>query len=162
DLAEKRFEERLEKFPSDGPVLTSAVPFFETIGKSERANEIMRKALSLAPESYSYRSTLALRLVEQGKKDEAETVLREGTQVASRAAAAQAWAGLGSFLMEQGRVDDAIAAFEKARQLGPEDSAELLLAHADALVIAGRLDEAVALIDQIKLPAHKAVLRARI
>jgi tetratricopeptide (TPR) repeat protein len=161
-VAEERFDACLEQFPSDAPVVTGAMEFFDDQGNHERANEILKKALELVPESYSYRSTLSLRLLAQGHAEDAEAVLRGGVDLPSQADKAQVWAGIASFNLEQGDLGDAIEAFEKARALEPSESAQLLLGHADALISAGRLDEALVLIDQIKLPAHQAVLRGRI
>lgn len=161
-LAGERFDACLEQFPSDAPVITGAMEFYDEQGQHERANEILKKGLELIPESYSYRSTLALRLLAQGHAEDAEAVLRAGVELPAQADRAQVWAGLAAFNLEQGDLGEAIEAFEKARALDPSESPQLLLGHADALITAGRLDDAIALIDQIKLPAHKAVLRGRV
>jgi len=161
-LAEERYQECVEKFPTEGMALRGAIEFFDGIGRPERSNEILAKALELAPVSYSFRSALVLRLNAQGKVDEAEALLRQGTELESPADAADCWAGLASFNLDHGDFDEALAAFEKARELDRSGSPQLLLAHADALVIAGRFDDALALADRMELPAHRSLVRGRV
>jgi tetratricopeptide (TPR) repeat protein len=64
--------------------------------------------------------------------------------------------------MDHEQTDEALEAFAKAAALDASRSPQLMLAYADALVIAKRYDEAEKLIGTIKTPAHRSVLRARI
>lgn len=162
ELAEQRYEACLERFPTEALVLNGGIAFFDEIGRTERSEAILERALELAPEASSYRLSLALRLAAADRNDEAEALLRAGTEVASPAEAAEAWAVVASFNVDHGDLDDAIEAFARARQLDTAESPQLLLAYADALVIAKRFDEAEKLVDQMTLPAHRSVVRGRI
>jgi tetratricopeptide (TPR) repeat protein len=160
--AAERFESCVKDFPIEPLIISGAVEFFDGIERPERSNEILSQALEQSAGSYELRSTLALRLVAQGKDDEAEALLRKGTERPTPGEAAEAWAGLGSFLVDRDRLDDALAAFEKARALDSSRSPQLTLAYADALVLAGRYDDALAIADKMDLPAHQAMTRARV
>ena len=164
ELAEQRFEACIKDFASDSQMVSAAVAFFDEIDRSERANEILSQALEKSPKSHAVRMTLVLRLSAQGKDDEAEALLRKGTELPDRAAAAEAWAGLGSFLIDHGRAKESIESFEKAIEIvqGAGESPQLLLAYADSLVIAERYDDALKVADKMSLASHQAMVRARV
>src|SRR5262245_14146195 len=112
------------------------------------------------PQSQSYRLALAARLRAQKKADEAERVLREGTTHPDPLVAAESWAGLARFLIDAGRYEEGVAAYQEVRRLaGPDDA--LLFATADALVIAGRGDEALEIAKAITSPAYQGLVRGR-
>ncbi len=162
-LAEQRYEACLEQFPSEALVVYGVTDFFDASGRSERSDAVLARVLEVAPEGASYRLTLALRLAARGRIDEAESLLRKGTEVASPADAAEAWAVVASFNVDHGDFDEAIEAFAQVRQLVDlAENPELLLAYADVLVIAKRFGEAEQLVDLMKVPAHQSLVRARI
>jgi tetratricopeptide (TPR) repeat protein len=160
--AEERFEKCLSEFPKEPVIISAAIGFYDSVERPERANEILTKALEQSPGSYDVRATLALRLVGQGKEAEAEALLRKGTELPTAFEAAESWSGLGAFLIDRGRAEEAVAAFEKARSLDASASPQLTLAYADALVIAARYDDALAVAANMNLPAHQAMIRARV
>jgi tetratricopeptide (TPR) repeat protein len=163
ERAVKGFEGCLEQFPTEPLVVSGAIDFFDAIGSSERSESILRHMLEVQPEASSYRVALALRLAEAGHVDEAEAILRAGTEVGSPADAAEAWASVASFNVDHGDLDDAIEAFARVRQLVDiTQNPQLLLANADVLVMAKRFDEAEKLVGQMKVPAHQSVVRGRI
>jgi tetratricopeptide (TPR) repeat protein len=162
ELAEKRFEGCLEQFPTEGLVMSGAIAHFDGSGRPERSEAILKHALELAPEASSYRLSLALRIAAAGRVEEAEALLRAGIEAAPPGETAEAWAVVASFNVDHGDLDDAIAAFAKARELDTAESPQLLLGYADALVIAKRFDEAEQLVGRIKVPAYQAILRGRI
>ena len=164
ELAEQRHEKCLERFPTDGLVLSGVIGYFDGLGRPERSHEILREAVRIAPGSLSYRTALALRLADEDRVEEGEAVLREGAELAPPAEAAAAWATLASFRVDHGDLDAALEAFARARDLDVArgaSSPDFLLAYADALVIAGRYDEAERVIEEIAVPAHRLALRAR-
>ena len=86
ELAEERFDECLEQFPTEALVLHEAIEFFDAIGRPERSDEILDAgARAGARRRIRYRSTLALRLAAAGESDEAKALLRAGTELASPA-----------------------------------------------------------------------------
>lgn len=161
-LAEERFEGCLKDFPEEPVAISAAIGFFDSIDRVERANEVLAQALERTPGSYEIRSTLALRLAGQKKEADAEALLRKGTESTAGLEAAEAWGGLAAFLLDRGRNDEAVAAFEKARSLDTTQSPQLALAYADALVLVKRYDDALAVADTMTIPAHQAMVRARV
>jgi tetratricopeptide (TPR) repeat protein len=163
ELAEKRYGDCLAQFPSDAELLQQAMDFFDRHNQVERSTEVLRAALADVPESQSYRLALAARLRAQEKPDEAERVLREGTENPIPVVAAESWAGLAHFLIEDGRYNDGVAAYQEARRLAGDDDL-LLFSTADALVIAGRTDEALELAAKISNsnPAYQGLIRGRV
>ena len=162
ELAEQRFEACIKDFASDSQMISAAVAFYDELERPERSNEILAAALEKVPNSHSVRMTLVLRLAGQGKEDEAEALLRKGTELPDALASAESWAGLGSFLIDHGRATESVAAFEKAMAITRGESPQLVLAYADALVIDGRFDDALALADKMTLTSHQAMVRARV
>jgi len=160
--AEELYERCLEKFPADGVLISDALSFFDELGKPERSQQILEKALAEMPEAHSYRTALVLRLRAEGKKDEGEQVQRAGTTHEAPLVAAEAWAGLGALAVEDGKYEEAITAFQNARALDSTNSPQLLFSYADALVIAGRPDEALKLAESMSVPAHRDLVRGRV
>ncbi len=160
-LAEQRYDACLERFPADGPLMQQAMDFFDRSRRVERATEILRAAIAAMPEARDYRLALAGRLRAQNKAGEAEQVLRDGTQHPNPQVAAEAWAALARFSIEGGEYDEGVAAFHEARRLAGSDDL-LLFASADALVIAGRSDEALELAEKISVAAYQNLIRGRV
>ena len=162
ELAEQRFEACIKDFAGDSQMIQASVAFFDEIERPERSNEILAQALEKAPTSHSVRMTLVLRLAGQGKDEEAEALLRKGTELSETYPAAESWAGLGSFLIDRGRAKESIEAFEKAIAMVQGENPQLLLAYADSLVIAERFDDAVKVADKMSLASHQSMVRARV
>ncbi len=160
--AGKRFDECLEAFPSEGLVVGEAIGFFDANGRQARSEEILQKALTAQPEAFSYRANLVERFRKTGREEDAEALLRAATELASPGAAAVGWAALGLYSIETGKFAEAADAFERAHELDPSGSAELLFGHADAQVVAGRYDEALKLAEQMTVPAHRSLIRGRV
>src|SRR5439155_12054341 len=160
--AEELYERCLEKFRADGVLISDALSFFDELGKPERSQQILEKALAEMPEAHSYRTALVLRLRAEGKKDEGEQVQRAGTTHEAPLVAAEAWAGLGALAVEDGKYEEARTAFQNARALDSTNSPQLLFSYADALVIAGRPDEALKLAESMSVPAHRDLVRGRV
>jgi tetratricopeptide (TPR) repeat protein len=163
ELAEKRYGDCLAQFPTDAGLLQQAMEFYDHRQQVDRSTELLRAALAAAPESQNYRLALASRLRAQKKPEEAERVLREGTQHPAPVVAAESWAGLAHFMVEDGRFDDAAAAYQEARRLAGDDDL-LLFFTADTLVMAGRTDEALELAAKISSanPAYQSLIRGRV
>jgi tetratricopeptide (TPR) repeat protein len=162
ELAEKSYDACIERFPTDGIVVTGVLDYFDAMGRYERSQQTLEHALELMPDAPAYRNMLALRLAGANKIDEAEAVLRAGIDAAPPAAAADAWSAVASFNLDHGDLDDAVAAYARARELDKTGDPQLLLGYADALVLAKRFDEAAKVIEQIQVPAHRILLQGRL
>jgi tetratricopeptide (TPR) repeat protein len=162
EVADRVYGECLEKFPTDFTLIEDAIEFYDTEGRVDRANEILRDALEELPEARQYRMALAARLEMTGRADEAEQILRAATESEDAVRAAAAWGDLGSFLVAQERFDEAVAAFEHALEGSPEPDPQLVFARADALVVAGRHAEALEGAEGMGAPAHRELVRGRV
>lgn len=162
EVAEKRYDECLESFPADRVVVTEAVQFFDQRGRGDHSMEILEKALEKAPAAQSYRWALAQRLKAAGRRDEALSVLKAGTELDAPADAAEAWTGLASFYTQEEDYPEAIAAFDKALDLVPQPSPMMLFTYADTLVLAGHLDEALAVARRIEVAPFRELVQGRV
>jgi tetratricopeptide (TPR) repeat protein len=160
--AEKRFERCIEQFPSEGLVLRESMAFFDAIGKHDRSEAILRAALAAQPESFDYRAALIERLRATDRTEEAEKLLHEATELQSPTAAAVGWSAVALDAIEKGKYDEAAKAFARAKEIDPTQSKEIVFGYADALVVAGRYDEALALAEQITVPAHRELVLGRV
>ena len=162
ETAEKRFAECLEHFPSDATPVREAVTFFDAIGRPERSEEILKVALEKAPNAFGYRANLVDRYRQAGRESEAEALLRAATELDDPASAAVGWSAVALYSIETGKFDEGAKAFERARAIDPTGSTEILLGYADALVVAGRHDEALRVADQMTVSAHRSLVRGRV
>jgi tetratricopeptide (TPR) repeat protein len=155
----------LDAYPTDPDVVTSAVEFYDARGERERALEVLRTARDADPTSRDLRNLLAARLSASGQIAEGEAVLREATGAEDPDAATLAWVDLAKFRLVLEEYGPAADAFEQAVRLqkeAVEPSAQLLFEYADALVLADRLDAAWEIAEELSLPAHRHLIRARV
>jgi tetratricopeptide (TPR) repeat protein len=162
ETAEKRFAECIEHFPSDATVLRESVAFFDAIGRADRSEEILKAALDKAPNAFGYRAALVARYRNAGREADAEALLRAATELDDPASAAVGWSAVALYSIETGKFDEAAQAFERARASDPTGSTEILFGYADALVVAGRHDEALKIADQMTVPAHRSLVKGRV
>lgn len=155
----------LEAYPSNMDVVTSAMAFYDSQGETDRSLEILRTALAATPASRVLRVRLAQRLSASGDLAAAESVLRETTRSDAPEVAAAGWMDLAK--LRQGLGEHAAAAdawdraLELARRAG-DPNPQLLFEHADALVLAGRFDRALAAAEELPVPVHRHLIRARV
>ncbi len=165
ETARTRWEDCLERFPDHPNVVGSAIEFYDKHGEYARSLDILRAAVDTAPASRDYRVRLAQRLRAMGNVTEAEKILLEPTGSSEPAVAAAAWFDLAKHYQELGKEEEAADALgrciEKAKAAGSVQP-QMLLEYADALLLAGRFDESLAVADDMTVDAHKEVIRARV
>ena len=162
-LAGERYEVCLGHFPGNAALVADAVAFFDEEGRPERSLEIMQRALEEQPENHAYRVALAMRIHEGGDPERAEALLREGAEkLESPVDAAEAWASVGTYNLEHGDYEKAAEAYARARQLDPTGSEKLRFAHADALVVAGRHEQALEIARGLGVPAYRELIEGRV
>jgi tetratricopeptide (TPR) repeat protein len=165
ELARKQWEECLERFADQPNVLENAIQFYDEQGELERSIELLRGALAKSPTSRGYRMAAAERLRLVGRREEALALLEEGTTAESPQLAAVAWTDLAAFHSADGDTEAeakaARRALELARSVG-RPHPELLLVYADAVLRAGDLEEALAIADEIEVPAYRRLLQGRV
>jgi len=165
ELADERWQHCLELAPAYPNVVTNAIAFYDARGDFDRSLEILRNASREAPGSREFRLGLSQRLLDRGQRAEAEAVLREATEVEQPLQAATAWVDLGKHLQEVDDFAAAARAMDRAVELVrsvQEPGAQLLLEQADALVLAGEFDRALAIADDMSLDTHREMIRARV
>lgn len=162
ELAEERYEACLGEFPENSTVLRETVVFYDEQGRPGRGTELLRQAVEQRPQAVELRDALARRLRLAGKPEEAETVLRGGTTNEVPAAAAFAWRALADHFIAVGQNDRAAEALEKALEIDPHPSQQLLLAFADLLVAAGHPERAREVAAGLKQDFLRDLIEARI
>jgi tetratricopeptide (TPR) repeat protein len=165
ELARERWADCVERFPSDAGVVNKAVGFHDAQREFDRSLEILRAALEAAPTSRGFRSSLAQRLRSRGETEEAEGLLREATQLENQQIAIIAWFELAEHYQAIEDYAAGARAAERGMELAREaefSHPQLLLEAADAFVLAGELDKAVAVTDEMTLDSHRELMLARV
>jgi len=160
---EKRAEEHykfcLAKAPTDPFALRLVTQFYDEEGKSDESMRIWAAAVKAAPDNMQFRAALAGRYEAAGKVDDARKVLTDGVE---QLGTSQAWATLAEFERRTGHLDKSIEAIDQAIKVQPSAAENLQFMRADVLVDLGRLDEAQAIVDQIKEPSFRDLLKGRV
>lgn len=162
DGAATAIEGCLEKFPGMPTVVTAALRFFDSQGQHDRGLSVLRDAYQSEPNSRAYRTGLANRLRATGAPAEAEQILRAATETETPASATVAWLDLGEHYHALAQYAKAAAAVGRAVELAPIADAQLEFRHADALVLAGELDQADRAAANLTIPAHMLLIQARV
>jgi len=162
DEADAAFSGCLERYPGDRSVVASAVEHFDGRGQSARSNEILAALIASQPEAFLQRAQLAQRVHAAGERQQAETLLREGTEVAFLFAASYAWAALAELHVKDGRFADAAEAFGKARELEGDQGPQRIMAHAELLAMAGENERALALASELGDHFFRHMIYARV
>lgn len=87
----------------------------QAVGGPENALEVLRQELGRAPQARPVRLVLARRLIEAGQDDEAAYNFR----VLEKSGVAEGAYALGILCARQGRMEEALACFERALELNP-------------------------------------------
>jgi tetratricopeptide (TPR) repeat protein len=165
ERARETWLECLDAYPTNLEVVSSAMSFYDEQGEPERSLEVLRAAYAGSPDSRVLRVALAHRLSLMGDAAEAEAVLRDATLAEDSLLAAAAWLDLGKLrqsLGEHAAAADALQqALEQEREAG-STTPQLVFEYADALVLAGRLARALEVAEDIPVPSHRQLIRARV
>jgi tetratricopeptide (TPR) repeat protein len=162
ELAEDTFAECLEAFPAEWIVVQEALEFFDARGEAEREIEILRKALAEQPAAGVYRRTLSEKLRREGEVAEAERILREGTEMAHPVLAAESWVDLANHYHARGDYPAAADALGRAVEIHATEDPQLTFDYADALVMAGRNEEALEIAKGISVAPFRALVAGRV
>jgi tetratricopeptide (TPR) repeat protein len=165
ELAEERWTDCLTRFPGSANVVSNALQFYDAKADFARTLEIARAAHAAKPDARDFRLSLAERLRASGDAAEATELLIAATKVDSRQLAAGAWYDLVKHHQAledyEAAADAADRTTEIAREIG-DPHPQLVFEQADALLIAGKLDRAEAVANEMTLPAHREMILARI
>jgi tetratricopeptide (TPR) repeat protein len=131
----------------------------DSIGKPERATELIRIAVEAAPEVLALHAALANRLAQQGETKEAEAVLRNAVE---QIGSASAWNMLVGYYRRQRDPERALEAIEKVAELRDGGDDLMRFTRADLLIDLGELDRAEALAKTLEGPTYATMIRGRI
>jgi tetratricopeptide (TPR) repeat protein len=101
----------LELGASDRSAVIAASVLADSLGRKDEGVALTRRAAVLDPLSYIAHGNLALRCLNSGLLDEADTALDQAFKLNPRAGLLPAV--LGMLRLEQGRLDEALAAFQQ-------------------------------------------------
>ncbi len=163
--ARENWNSCLEAYPSDLDVVTSAMAFYDSQGEPDRSLEILRAAVDMTPASRAFRVTLAERLSASGDAAGAESVLLEAANSNIPEVAANGWMDVAKLRRGLGEHVTASDAWNRALELAREagdPNPQLLFEQADALVLAGRFDRALEAAENLPVPVHGHLIRARV
>ncbi len=118
----------------------------QACGQAAEARRLLQKARELAPGAQEPKTSVAERLIGEGKLPEAAEVLREITSAEPENA--KAWRALGEAQASQKAAQDAITSLQRAVALGVPES-EVARPLGLALLQAGRAEDAVALCQRV-------------
>ena len=155
----------LDAYPTNPDVVSTAIEFYDSVGELDRSFEILQAAFAGDPDSRLFRNMLAERLRVAGEVVEAEALLHEATRTDDPVLAAAAWLDLAQLRRSLEAYDAAAEALERALELVRETgqpNVKLLFEYADALLLAGRLDRALEVADDLPVAAQRHLIRARV
>src|SRR5215468_10626222 len=165
ERAAKLWDDCLAANPSSTEVVRPALDFYDEVGQPQRAIDVLRTAVEKSPDVLVYRAMLADRLRQAGHASDAEAVLLEAARAEDPRAASEAWLSVGKLRQAIGdraggadAIEQALASARKAGSITPK----LMFEYADALVLAERFDRALEVADELTVPAHQYMIRARV
>src|SRR5215510_10348193 len=157
--AEELFDDCIQRFPTNPFVTNEVTKFYDSIRKTEKATDLVRRAVEQAPENLSLGANLSDRLRREGDTQGAEKVLREAAESFKSAGA---WNLLASFYRSEGQLAQALEAVEKVAELSGGGDDQTRFTQADILIDLGQLDRAEGIADDLKEPTYARLLRGRI
>ncbi len=137
--AEAEYKQAIQLVPNNAEAHYSYGNFLVAMGRSDEAINQLKIAQQFEPNSSSIASNIAWALYIAGRFEEAENQIK---QVISREPNfARAYISLGEIYVEQGKFDEAIAAFQKAKQIAGDPLTDMAIGHVYA--VSGRKAEAL-------------------
>jgi tetratricopeptide (TPR) repeat protein len=158
EVAEAQYQECLEQYPVVPIVVQGAANYYESLGQSERAVEILETALEQSGNSV-FRAALAAMMQRAGDTEEQERLLRAE---AEERRSTTAWFTLANFYVGRDEFDEALEAFDHALALSSNPSESLLFAYADTLVQAEQFDKARSIVEGFEESALRDLIIGRI
>jgi len=159
ERAEAHFKSCLAKAPTNPLALRMVTQFYDESGRSEEATQIWAGAVKAVPENLAFRDALAARYEAAGRVDDARKLITDAVELLGTA---QAWAKLAEFERRTGHPDKALEAIDQAVKAQPSAAENLQFMKADVLADLGKLDEAQAMVDQMKEQSFRDLLKGRI
>jgi tetratricopeptide (TPR) repeat protein len=167
ELAQERFDECVDKYPANVPVVVAATDFYREEDQVGRAIEVLERAIELYDEraDSGFGPRLAELLFGLGRFEEAEALLIEATQHENLQTALAYQFQLSEFYEAQGRLEDALEQYESALAMMGElgsstPQAEFSLA--DLAIRVGEFDRALEVAAELEHPPFRLMIEARV
>ncbi len=165
ELARERWEACLERHPAHANVVSSALGFFDGRDDYARSLELLRAAVEAEPQSIDLRRRLALRTRYAEGNEAAEEVLVAGAEVAEPQHRPTALHVLAKHYQDLGdherAVEAMVGATDASRELGSVPP-QLLFDLADAMILKGDHEGALAVTEEMSVAPHREMIRARV
>ncbi len=138
--AESLYRQVLQKHPDHPDALHLLGIVLHTVGRSDAAVDLFRRAISIRSSDARFHRNLALVLQSQQRFNEAAEAWRRVAELEPRAADAPAQ--LGALLIKEGRHEQAIEALRRAAALDP-NNAGVQSNFGSALALSGRIGDSI-------------------
>jgi tetratricopeptide (TPR) repeat protein len=156
ERAESRYAQCLEEFPTQPLAVYGGALFYDRIGRSERATQIVRSAYAAFPDDF--REMLVRRMRALGEMLEVERLLVEATQ---EAPSPGSWFSLADHYVDAENYAAALRAFERATEIAADPDPMLLFAYADTLIQAGEHERALRVADDLDTAMLRDLIAGR-
>ena len=143
--AEKNYFDALAIDPSALPPMSELVSLYSTVKEWARLQRVLDAALTANPRSLQHINWMAMVLLRQEDFVGCERILKSGLEV--EPANTTLLANLGTLYMKMNRVDDAVAAFQKAVEASPS-SQQAQFNMGSALAATGKFAEALPFLER--------------
>jgi cellulose synthase operon protein C len=152
DQAEANFKKAVETDPKAMNAQLALGGFYQGHNRLPEAEQQFRHAIDLDPKNPAPRAALVRLLMQEGKKDETETFLRQTKK--DLADSPEGYRMLGDFYFANGELDSALAEYASLYNDHPKDT-QVKKNYIQLLILKNRLDEAAKLNDEVlKSNAH--------
>ncbi|MCP4904906.1 MAG: tetratricopeptide repeat protein [bacterium] len=168
DEASRILERCLATHPADEGLLQQAFKVYSQTGEHARILEILRTASESDPTNQSFPRLIIQYMIEAGSLADAEAAIREGLDAArsenpESVATATKWLELAGFLISNERLDEGLEAFDRVMALiGDRVNPQVLFQYAEALILAERFDDALAISERTSIEVHAPMIRGRV
>lgn len=156
---EPQFQALYQIDPGDASLLYAYAEFLYDHGQCEAAVPVLAEAQRLQPYAMAARNLLAMAYASLGQTDAAIVQLRDATR--RDPSCAGTWANLGLLLKDDGKFEEAFAAYDIALKLTPDDP-RIRVNRVVALLRAGRWSDAWPDYEWRLMLAEHAVRRPRL
>ena len=167
ELARERFDGCVDEHPADIKAVSAATKFLRKEQEIDRAIEILERAMTLyeGRSDSGFAAELADLFLQQGRVEEAEALMIEAAESENLQTSLRYTLQLSRYYESQGRIDEALEAFEKAVVLMADlrartESAEFSLA--DLAIRSGDLDRALEVAAALDHPPFRFMIEARV
>ncbi|MFP6563080.1 MAG: tetratricopeptide repeat protein [Myxococcota bacterium] len=162
DEAEKLFLECFGTYPGSDVTFSGLLDYYEASEQRHKIIPFLAKQVRQKPDAGAFRNELIARLEAANDFNAAEDLLLTAAAQASESERIVAWFELGRHYMVRGDYVSAVDTSLKVLEAVAEPTSFMLAYHAEALILAGRLDDALEVAKRIQVSHHRELVRGRV